>query len=124
VYRHRFGRAQKCWAHLLRKAIKLALLYPRKKSYQRFLDRLLALYYDAKRAAADRRLIVLKRQCELVSHCFFNKRRCRRFVAVFNVELDYTSHQGRPVCLFQSEPVMFEDRPILINSVGLLSCLP
>ena len=56
VYRHRFGRAQKCWAHLLRKAIKLALLYPRKKSYRRFLDRLLALYHDAKRTAADQRL--------------------------------------------------------------------
>ena len=56
VYRHRFVRAQKCWAHLLRKAIRLALLYPRKKSYQRFLDRLLELYYDAKRAAADGRL--------------------------------------------------------------------
>jgi transposase len=56
VYRDRFRQAQKCWAHLLRKAIKLALLYPRKKSYQRFLDRLLALYYDAKRAAADGRL--------------------------------------------------------------------
>lgn len=56
VYRGRFVRAQKCWAHLLRKAIKLALLYPRKTSYQRFLDRLLALYYDAKRAAADKRL--------------------------------------------------------------------
>ena len=56
VYRHRFSRAQKCWAHLLRKAIKLALLYPRKKTYQRFLDQLLALYYDAKRAAADQRL--------------------------------------------------------------------
>jgi uncharacterized coiled-coil protein SlyX len=56
VYRHRFVRAQKCWAHLLRKAIRLALLYPRKKSYQRFLDRLLELYYDAKRVAADGRL--------------------------------------------------------------------
>jgi hypothetical protein len=56
VYRRRFAWAQKCWAHLLRKAIRLALLYPRKKSYQRFLDRLLALYYDAKRAAADGRL--------------------------------------------------------------------
>jgi transposase len=56
VYRHRFARAQKCWAHLLRKAIKLALLYPREKSYRRFLDRLLALYYDAKRMAADQRL--------------------------------------------------------------------
>ena len=56
VYRRRFAWAQKCWAHLLRKAIRLALLYPRKKSYQRFLDRLLELFYDAKRAAADGRL--------------------------------------------------------------------
>jgi uncharacterized coiled-coil protein SlyX len=56
VYRHRFMRGQKCWAHLLRKAIRLPLLYPRKKSYRRFLDRLLELYYDAKRAAADGRL--------------------------------------------------------------------
>jgi transposase len=56
VYQGRFALAQKCWAHLLRKAIRLALLYPRKKTYQRFLDRLLALYHDAKRAAADGRL--------------------------------------------------------------------
>jgi transposase len=56
VYRKRFKRAQKCWAHLLRKAIRLALLYPRKKTYQRFLDQLLELYHDAKRAAADGRL--------------------------------------------------------------------
>ena len=56
VYQRRFTWAQKCWAHLLRKAIRLALLYPRKKRYQRFLDDLLALYYDAKRAAADGRL--------------------------------------------------------------------
>ena len=56
VYQRRFSWAQKCWAHLLRKAIRLALLYPRKKTYQRFLDRLLALYYDAKHASADGRL--------------------------------------------------------------------
>ena len=56
VYQGRFERAQKCWAHLLRKAIRLALLYPRKKSYQQFLDRLLTLYHDAKRVAADQRL--------------------------------------------------------------------
>ena len=56
VYRDRFARGQKCWAHLLRKVIRLALLYPRKHSYQRFLDQLLALYHDAKRAAADGRL--------------------------------------------------------------------
>jgi transposase len=56
VYRRRFRQGQKCWAHLLRKAIRLALLYPRKKRYQTSLDRLLVLYYDAKRAAADGRL--------------------------------------------------------------------
>jgi transposase len=56
VYRGRFRRAQKCWAHLLRKMIRLALLYPRKRSYQRFLDRLLQLYRDAQRAAEDGRL--------------------------------------------------------------------
>lgn len=52
----RFAQAQKCWAHLLRKAIKLKLLYPRQKTYQRFLDQLLELYYDAKRTAQDGRL--------------------------------------------------------------------
>jgi transposase len=56
VYRDRFTRAQKCWAHLLRKAIRLALWYPRNQKYQRFLDQLLALYHQAKRAAADGRL--------------------------------------------------------------------
>ena len=56
VYRDRFAVGQKCWAHLLRKAIKLSLMYPRKKTYQRFLDRLLELYHDAKRAAGDGRL--------------------------------------------------------------------
>lgn len=56
VYAGRFRRGQKCWAHLLRKAIRLALLYPRKRSYQRFLDQLLQLYRDAKRAAEDGRL--------------------------------------------------------------------
>lgn len=56
VYRHRFVQGQKCWAHLLRKAIRLALLCPRKKKYRRFLDALLDIYRDAKRAAADGRL--------------------------------------------------------------------
>jgi transposase len=68
VYRDRFTQGQKCWAHLLRKAIRLALLYPRKKTYQRFLDQLLQLYYDAKRTAADGRLGQEGRQlrvCEL-----------------------------------------------------------
>jgi hypothetical protein len=63
VYRDRFVQAQKCWAHLLRKAIRLALLYPRKHKYQRFLDRLLELYQDAKRAAAFLGLPVMRDTC-------------------------------------------------------------
>jgi transposase len=56
VYENRFTQAQKCWAHLLRKAIKLALLYPDNKKYQGFLDQLLEIYRDGKRAAANGRL--------------------------------------------------------------------
>ena len=56
VYQNRFTRAQKCWAHLLRKAIKLALMYPSGTKYQRLLDGLLEIYRDGKRSAADGRL--------------------------------------------------------------------
>lgn len=56
VYSGRFKQGQKCWAHLLRKAIRLALLYPRKQTYQRLLDELLEIFRAGKRAAADGRL--------------------------------------------------------------------
>ncbi len=56
VYTNQFAAGQKCWAHLLRKAIRLSLLYPRSRKYKCFLDELLAIYRDGKRAAADGRL--------------------------------------------------------------------
>ncbi len=56
LYRKRFRQAQKCWAHLLRKAIRLTLLYPAEEHYREFLDTLLGIYRDAKRSAADKRL--------------------------------------------------------------------
>ena len=65
VYQGRFRRAQKCWAHLLRKTIRLALLYPHQRSYQRFLDRLLQLYRDAQRVAEDGRLGDEGRKCRV-----------------------------------------------------------
>lgn len=55
VYRG-FSKAQKCWAHLLRKAIRLTLLEPDNTRYREFLDGLLNIYRRAKRFAADRRL--------------------------------------------------------------------
>lgn len=51
-----FTRSQKCWAHLLRKAIKLTLLEPDNAEYRRFTDRLLEIYRAACRVQRDRRL--------------------------------------------------------------------
>jgi len=50
-----FNQAQKCWAHLLRKAIKLTLRSPDDQRYRVFADSLLDLYRQAKRIAADGR---------------------------------------------------------------------
>lgn len=51
-----FNRAQKCWAHLLRKAIRLTLLQPHRPRYRKFLDALLDIYRRGKAIAADGRL--------------------------------------------------------------------
>jgi hypothetical protein len=51
-----FTHCQKCWAHLLRKAIKLTLLSPQDEEYRRLADELLAIYREACRVQSDRRL--------------------------------------------------------------------
>ncbi len=51
-----FTHSQKCWAHLLRKAIKLTLLEPTNAEYRRLTDRLLEIYRAACRVQRDRRL--------------------------------------------------------------------
>jgi transposase len=51
-----FSQAQKCWAHLLRKAIKLTLQEPTNQEYRTFADGLLAIYRKACRAQRDGRL--------------------------------------------------------------------
>src|SRR5450432_1868538 len=55
VYAH-FTQAQKCWAHLLRKAIKLTLQDPNNAAYRTFTDRLLEIYRAACRVQRDGRL--------------------------------------------------------------------
>jgi len=55
VYAH-FTKSQKCWAHLLRKAIKLTLEAPNHAEYRRFADRLLEIYRAACRVQQDGRL--------------------------------------------------------------------
>ena len=51
-----FTHSQKCWAHLLRKAIKLTLAEPTITEYRQFLDRLLEIYRTAGRVQRHRRL--------------------------------------------------------------------
>lgn len=51
-----FSQAQKCWAHLLRKAIKLTLQEPANQEYRQFTDRLLEIYRKACRVQRDGRL--------------------------------------------------------------------
>jgi hypothetical protein len=50
-----FTQAQKCWAHLLRKAIKLTLQEPENAEYRQFTDRLLEIYRSAGRVQKDAR---------------------------------------------------------------------
>jgi hypothetical protein len=50
-----FSAAQKCWAHLLRKAIKLALQDPDRADYRTFTDGLLEIYRAACRIQRDQR---------------------------------------------------------------------
>jgi len=50
-----FNQSQKCWAHLLRKAIKLTLQEPNNLEYRHFTDRLLAIYRQACRVQRDGR---------------------------------------------------------------------
>jgi hypothetical protein len=57
-----FTQAQKCWAHLLRKAIKLTLVDPTNEKYRRFADRLLEIYRTACRVQRDKRLSLAGRQ--------------------------------------------------------------
>ena len=51
-----FSHGQKCWAHLLRKAIKLTLQEPSHLPYREFTDRLLEIYRQACRVQRDGRL--------------------------------------------------------------------
>lgn len=51
-----FSESQKCWAHLLRKAIKLTLQNPTNTEYRTFTDQLLEIYQAACAAQRDGRL--------------------------------------------------------------------
>jgi regulator of replication initiation timing len=62
AYKYLFSEHQLCWAHLLRKAIKLMLQHPTEPVYRQFLDDLYDLYQQAVRWQHDKRLSVGREQ--------------------------------------------------------------
>jgi transposase len=58
AYKSLFTQHQLCWAHLIRKAIKLALQHPDHAEYATFLDELCETYHQALRYQRDGRLSV------------------------------------------------------------------
>ncbi len=56
AYKSLFSKHQLCWAHLIRKAIKLALMHPDNKEYATFLDELCNIYHRAVGCQQDGRL--------------------------------------------------------------------
>ena len=58
AYQGLFTQHQLCWAHLIRKAIKLALQHPDHPEYATFLDELCETYHQALRHQRDGRLSV------------------------------------------------------------------
>lgn len=61
-----FSKSQKCWAHLLRKAIKLTLRDPNHSKYRELTDELLAIYQEARRVQSDGRLSAAGRASKVV----------------------------------------------------------
>lgn len=62
AYKYLFNEHQLCWAHLLRKAIKLMLQHPGEGHYRQFFDELYELYQQAVRWQKDQRLSVGRTQ--------------------------------------------------------------
>lgn len=49
IYEKYFFTAQKCWAHFLRKALKLMLVFPKKQKYRKFFKKLYDIFLEAKK---------------------------------------------------------------------------
>lgn len=60
-----FDEAQKCWAHLIRKAIKLTLTSPEDPRFRQLTDGLLQIYRHAKRISNDGRMLAATKQSKV-----------------------------------------------------------
>jgi len=62
VYCNRFKKAQKCWAHFLRDALKLMLMFPEKKEYEIFFQELLKIFREAKKVKQSEALSLSEKE--------------------------------------------------------------
>ena len=103
AYKKLFSKHQLCWAHLIRKAIKLALQHPDEPQYATFLDQLCLIYDDAKCLRQDDQLSVVEREeksCQLQDRV---KSLCTRWEDP--IEADVTPTHEATFILLQRELV-------------------
>jgi len=62
IYEARFKKAQKCWAHFLRTAIRLMLTCPGNREYRKFFHKLHAIFVAGKKAQQDATLTETERE--------------------------------------------------------------
>lgn len=67
IYEKRFKKAQKCWAHFLRTAIRLMLTCPDNKEYKKFFYGLYAIFAAGKKAQQDKTLTEAEREKKVVA---------------------------------------------------------
>lgn len=65
IYENYFTKAQKCWAHFLRKIIKLMLLHPDKKQYRQFFEQLFGLFNKGKTVKQNKTLTQRQKENEI-----------------------------------------------------------
>jgi len=114
AYRDMFSQHQLCWAHLIRKAIKLALQNPNEPQYAEFLDGLCSIYDDAKQLRDDaltdaedasRIAVVTQLQNRITSLC--NRREetiiTAKTAAKFKPAIEPTADHAATLILLQRE---------------------
>lgn len=66
MYVKRFKKAQKCWAHFLRDAIKLMLLFPENKKYKVFFKKALKIFRDSKEVKKNSKLTEKQKEEKII----------------------------------------------------------
>jgi len=79
IYEHRFKRAQKCWAHFLRTAIRLMLSCPHSKTYKAFFHDLYAMFVEGRKAQQDATLTDPEREAIVAALQVRMEKLCHRY---------------------------------------------